>query len=226
MELCDRVQCTGCRACVQICPAHAIAMRMDDDGFYYPEINDSLCQSCGLCQKVCVGIHPPKGNTPFQVYACWNKNSQERMRSTSGGLFIALAQQIVLQGGVVFGAAWIGNGVQHIKCETVDELKRLQGSKYLQSDVKDSYTETEKLLASGRTVLFSGTPCQIAALKAYLRKDHERLYTVENVCHGVPSEKVMQAHKEELESKYGSSITHIRFRAKRPNCFINGISSI
>jgi len=217
MEICDRELCTGCQTCVQICPTHAITMHMDKDGFYYPEINTSLCKNCDLCHKKCVANNPPNGNTPFQVFACWNKNKADRRKSASGGVFYALAQQVILNGGVVFGAAWIETGVQHIKCDNLDDLKKLQGSKYLQSNIGNSYLSAKQLLASGHTVLFSGTPCQIAALRLFLGKEYEKLYTVDVVCHGVPSERVLQSYKEELEEKYNDSIGQIRFRVKHPN---------
>ncbi len=189
----DKENCSACSACVNACPLGAIIMKADKAGFYYPEINRDICISCGKCLTACSftqnGINCK--DSP-KVYAASDNDSKLKSLSASGGLFARLALYVLSQGGHVFGAAWDNDYiVKHIEITKADELSRLQGSKYVQSYVGDSFKRTKELLEEGKAVLFSGTPCQISGLYSYLTKDHEKLYTADLICHGVPNSKLL-----------------------------------
>lgn len=190
----EKEQCCGCTACVQKCPKQCISLDEDNEGFLYPKINDQLCVDCGLCEKVCpvINTRPPKP-TPAKVYAYKNPNEDVRFNSSSGGFFTALAEKIIDEQGVVFGACFDSRWrVIHNYTETKEGLKAFRGSKYVQSFVGESFKQAEAFLKSGRKVLFTGTPCQISALHLFLRKDYDNLYTMDFVCHGVPSPGVFR----------------------------------
>ena len=185
--------CCGCEACAQVCTKKCISLHRDEKGFLYPQVREESCIDCGLCEKVCPVLHPSEAKEPQRIYASRNVNESERQASSSGGVFILLAKQVILQGGVVFGVtfdnAW--NPV-HSFSETIEGLSQFQGSKYVQSRIDGAYVQAKSFLETGRQVLFSGTPCQVAGLKHFLRKDYENLLTVEVICHGVPSPRVWQ----------------------------------
>ena len=174
------------------------------------------CISCGLCLKRCPQINKLEiEGIEQKAYATQNRNEEDLKISSSGGMFIAFAKNIISQDGVVYGAAYDQNlKVNHIRVENIEELKLLQGSKYVQSDTADTFEQTKNDLISGRKVLFSGTPCQIAGLKQYLGKDYENLYTIDIVCHGVPSQKLFEKYKNSLEAKENSKIDQFDFRDK------------
>lgn len=181
-------KCTGCSACVQKCPKQCISFEEDSEGFYYPQVKLSLCINCGLCENVCPVLHQDKPRTPEIVYAAKNSNLATRLASSSGGIFALLAETILRQNGVVFGARFDNEwNVFHDYTESLDGLSVFLGSKYVQSKIGNTYKLAEQFLKEGRKVLFSGTPCQIAGLKRYLRKEYDNLLTVDFVCHGVPS---------------------------------------
>lgn len=166
-------------------------MNEDCEGFLYPKVDSAACVDCGLCEKVCPVINQNEPRVPLSVYAAMNSNEEIRLKSSSGGIFTLLALQIIAEGGVVFGARFNENWeVIHDYAETVEGLEAFRGSKYVQSVIADNYKYAKQFLLEGRKVLFSGTPCQIAGLKKFLRKEYENLLTVEVVCHGVPSPKV------------------------------------
>lgn len=199
--------CCGCNACVQRCPKQCITMHCDQEGFWYPVVNEQECINCGLCEKTCPVLHPKTESKPLKTYAAINKNEDIRLASSSGGVFTILAEETLKQGGVVFGAAFNKNWeVEHIAVESIEELKRLRGSKYVQSNIGNCYKEAEQYLKKGRKVLFSGTPCQIAALKLFLNKDYENLTTIDIVCHGTPSPKVWKMYLEEIAAKLFKNI--------------------
>ena len=194
--------CCGCNACVQRCPKQCITMHCDQEGFWYPVVNEQECINCGLCEKTCPVLHPKTESKPQKTYAAINNNEDIRLASSSGGIFTILAEETLKQGGVVFGAAFNKNWeVEHIAVYNTTELEKLRGSKYVQSDIGNCYKEAEQLLKKGRKVLFSGTPCQIAALKLFLNKDYENLTTIDVVCHGTPSPKVWEMYLKETNSK-------------------------
>ena len=188
IEIKDKSQCCGCNACVQRCPKQCIAMCEDEEGFLYPEGDEAICIDCGLCENVCPVINQADARIPLQVYAAKNTDEKIRMHSSSGGVFSILAEQTIKQGGVVFGARFDENWeVKHDYTETIDGVSVFRGSKYVQSKTGDTFKQAEQFLKQNRKVLFSGTPCQIVALKRYLKKEYENLLLVDFICHGVPS---------------------------------------
>ena len=224
-------KCTGCSACVQKCPKQCISFEEDSEGFYYPQVKLSLCINCGLCENVCPVLHQDKPRTPEIVYAAKNSNLATRLASSSGGIFALLAETILRQNGVVFGARFDNEwNVFHDYTESLDGLSVFLGSKYVQSKIGNTYKLAEQFLKEGRKVLFSGTPCQIAGLKRYLRKEYDNLLTVDFVCHGVPSPMIWRDYLNEkirplgvdgrnmvsqLSLKDLPVITGISFRDKR-----------
>lgn len=189
-----RNNCTGCRACEKICPKNAIEMIKDNRGFLYPVVNHDKCIKCGICEKRC-----PINNKEVEknkiAYAAYNKNEEVRMKSSSGGIFTALAKFVLKNNGVIFGAAFNKEFmVEHICVENEEELSRLRSSKYIQSDVNKTFEKAKEFLELGKLVYFSGTPCQIEGLKAYLLKEYDNLITQDVICHGVPSPKVWMAY--------------------------------
>lgn len=194
--------CCGCTACAQRCPKGCITLQADSEGFSYPFVDTNLCNNCGICEKVCPVINQKQSHKPVKVLAAINNNEEIRLKSSSGGIFSLLAEQTLKAGGVVFGAAFNKNWeAEHIYVENAEELERLRGSKYVQSNINNSYKEAERFLKDGREVLFSGTPCQIAALKLFLRKEYKSLTTIDVVCHGTPSPKVWNMYLKEISSK-------------------------
>lgn len=214
----DKKDCCGCGACMNICPKSAIQMQADEYGFIYPVIQQDLCVQCGACMTVCGYQNKPKAEEPKKVYAAASKNSGLLRKSASGGAFAVLAENALKKGGVVYGAALpLENGKlepKHLRIDTVERLPELQGSKYVQSAIGDTYAQAQKDLLDGKRVLFSGTPCQIAGLKQYLKKDYENLLTVDIICHGVPSKRFFQSFMEDYRKKLGGTITEFYFRDK------------
>lgn len=194
----DKKDCCGCAACVQRCPKQCITLHEDNEGFLYPQVDESLCIDCGLCEKVCPVINQADERTPLGVYAAKNPNESVRMQSSSGGVFTMLAERIIDEDGVVFGACFDERWeVVHSYVETKEALAKFRGSKYVQSKIGSTYQQVEGFLKSGRKVLFSGTPCQIAGLKKYLRKEYDNLLAVDFICHGVPSPGVFRTYLQE-----------------------------
>lgn len=202
IELKEKHNCCGCIACVQVCPKQCISMSADNEGFLYPQVDTAICIDCGLCEKVCPVINQNEPREPLAVYAAKNNNEEIRLKSSSGGIFTLLAEQIISEGGVVFGARFNEKWkVVHDYTETIEGLEPFRGSKYVQSVIGDNFIKAKQFLADGRKVLFSGTPCQIAGLKKFLRKDYDNLLTVEVVCHGVPSPMVWRDYLDYKRAK-------------------------
>ncbi|MGL4519398.1 MAG: Coenzyme F420 hydrogenase/dehydrogenase, beta subunit C-terminal domain [Phocaeicola sp.] len=193
-------ECVGCNACTQICPKSCITMGEDHEGFLYPKVEESICIECSLCEKVCpVLVQSPAPTTEPLTYAAKNIDETIRRESSSGGVFTLLAEQTIRQGGVVFGARFDSNWeVEHHYVERIEDLYLFRGSKYLQSRIGNCFSQVREQLKSGRQVLFSGTPCQVAGLRLFLRKDYSNLLLVDFVCHGVPSPKVWRLYIKEL----------------------------
>lgn len=207
-------ECCGCNACVQICPKNCINMAEDVEGFLYPQIEESICVSCGLCERVCPMLNEKKGNFLIS-YAAYANNDELRMKSSSGAIFSLCAEEVLNQQGVVFGAAFDKNfEVHHIAVDNQEDLQKLQGSKYVQSRIEETYKEVETYLKLGRIVLYSGVGCQITGLKNFLGKEYDNLYTIDVLCHGVPSPKVWRQYVNEKEKKYGSTVQNLTFRSK------------
>ena len=204
IQINDKTACCGCTACVASCPKQCITLEEDAEGFLYPRVDEATCIQCGLCEKVCPVLHPNEELTPEAVYAAVNLNQQVREDSSSGGVFSLLAETVVRNGGIVFGARMDTDlEVRHHHASTEEDLAGFRGSKYVQSQVGDSFVHVRRYLKEGRTVLFSGTPCQVAGLKNYLRKPYENLLTVDCLCHGVPSPLVWRKYIREKLQRQG-----------------------
>lgn len=198
IQILNKEDCCGCSACVQICPKQCISLVEDNEGFLYPIVDNLNCINCSLCKKVCPVIHQSVSGKPLKVYAAINKNEDVRLQSSSGGVFTLLAEKTLKEGGVVFGARFDDNWeVKHDYTETIEGVAAFRGSKYVQSRIENNFRKAETFLKVGRKVLFSGTPCQIAGLKRYLRKDYDNLLTVDFICHGVPSPGVWRKYLKE-----------------------------
>lgn len=226
IDIKEKKNCCGCEACVQRCPKSCITMREDNEGFLYPEIDKDICIDCGLCEKVCPVINQAEERKPLAVYAAKHKDEQIRMASSSGGAFTAIAERVIDEGGVVFGAKFNQDwNVVHSYTETKEGLGTFRGSKYVQSRIGESYKEAEGFLKAGRKVLFSGTPCQIAGLKRFLRKEYDNLLTVDFICHGVPSPGVWREYlKEETARQCGEKNSVLQRPIHERNALIEGIS--
>ena len=213
------VNCCGCGACANVCPVRCISMREDAEGFLYPVVDRAKCRQCGLCEKACVCSVDSTAVASHSVqYACgcYTRNADVRRESSSGGVFYELARNIFQRGGYVFGVR-MGESCQtasFTKAESEADLKRLLGSKYLQAVTGDVYREVKRELDAGRAVLFSGTPCQINALRLYLRKDYAHLFCVDVICHGTPSPKLWRMYVDYLQRSYKAVVTGVNFRCK------------
>ena len=189
----DKTQCCNCNGCTQICPKDAIYKIADEAGFVYPAIDPNKCIDCGLCQKVCAYQNIEETNSPSAVYAGGAVDKNTLKKAASGGIFAAVATHFLKQGATVYGAAILREDnkfiVRHIGIDKIEDLPRLQGSKYLLSEINDCFIEVRKKLNNGETVLFSGTPCQCAGLKGFLRKEYPNLYLIDLICHGVPNQE-------------------------------------
>ena len=229
IKIIDKEQCCGCSACLHICPKNSITFKEDKEGFLYPCVNMDTCIDCGLCQKVCPVLNQNDERIPEKVYAAKHKDDEIRMKSSSGGIFTLLAEHVIDDGGVVFGARFNEKWeVIHDYTESKEGLAPFRGSKYVQSYIGNSYKNAESFLKSGRKVMFTGTPCQIAGLKKFLRKEYDNLLAVDFVCHGVPSPMVWRKYLEEeivrqgnsgknkvlVSSKVSSVVTGVNFRDK------------
>lgn len=205
--------CTGCGACVNSCPTDAITMQEDEEGFLYPNVNEEKCIECGKCLKICPVCTYENQNANEPEVCAVRASDDIRAVSSSGGVFSVLANEVLDIGGIVCGAAFDENMIlSHILIEKED-IKRLRGAKYLQSNVKDIYQKIERELKLGRTVLFTGTPCQNAALRNVLGKAYDNLLMVDLICHGVPSQEVFSRHLKEIAK--GRKIKRVDFRNKQ-----------
>ena len=209
----DKTKCSGCHACASICPKSCITMERDEEGFLYPTVNVSLCVECGLCERACPIIEKNKTEDSTLAYAVKNTNDGIRMQSSSGGVFTAVASEVISNGGVVFGAAFDDDfNVKHICVENTEDLSNLRGSKYVQSEIGNAYKKAKENLDAKKRVFFTGTPCQIEGLLKYLKKDYQTLITADIICHGVPSPLVWQMY---LKTKSQDNPTSVSFRDKK-----------
>ncbi len=215
VHITQKAQCCGCTACSSICPKNCINMVADGEGFAYPQVDAARCVDCHLCERACPLLHRPPQHELLGVYGAKNRDRAVRRASSSGGVFSLLAQEILGAGGTVFGAAFDENfQVYHRAVQSVDELALLRGSKYVQSDLRATFREVRALLRSGRPVLYSGTPCQIAGLHGFVPGRPPGLYTVDCLCHGIPSPRVYKQRLAEIAAEAGGAVTEVRFRDK------------
>ena len=216
----SKKDCCCCGACVNVCPKSAISIVKDEIGQYYPRINEALCINCEACKRVCDFQKKDENRFGHKVLAAYGAASKDESlikKSASGGMFAQLAKLFLETGGVVYGAAMLHEDklrVKHIRIGDIDQLYLIQGSKYIQSDVGNIYQKVKQDLITGKQVLFSGTPCQAAALRSFLQKDYENLYIVDIVCHGVSTAQIFQDYISFLEKKENIKITNFAFRDK------------
>lgn len=211
MNISQVTSCFGCMACQDVCAKHCITLRKDKYGHIQPYFNKEDCVDCGLCLKICPSQNPPLLNTPIKTIASWRINEDLRMESSSGGVASSLAEQFVNKGGIVYGCAFVPPfNFQHIRCTSLEELKKIKGSKYVQSDLSKIYPQVSADLKAGRKVLMIGTPCQIAAVRNRF-KYNSLLYTIDLVCHGVPSSHMLyESFPKEFEHYH---VDNVVFRA-------------
>lgn len=215
-DIIEKNKCTGCMACANICHKNAIQIQEDENGFLYPEIDNEKCINCGLCKKVCPVLSNIKEKEfATEVYCCKNKDEKVRMKSSSGGIFSLIAETILEEDGIVFGACINEDReVVHDYIEDKKELFKLRGSKYVQSQIRENYKKAKEFLNEKRKVFFTGTPCQIEGLLSYLGKEYDNLYTQDFICHGVPSPKVWRKYMEYKKQKNGEYPKNVEFRSK------------
>lgn len=220
INITDKSKCCGCCACVDVCAHHAISLKTDIEGFWYPIVDKSKCVDCGLCDKACpeLNIDNIKKNDypkPAHTIAAINKKMNVRWDSTSGGAFSALAEAMYEQGGYVSGAIYNEDfSVRNYVSDNPTDLKRLRSSKYLQSKAEGLYKEIRILLRNGEKVLACGTPCQMAALRSFLGKDYDNLIIVDFICRGVNSPKVYRKYLDSLERKFGGKVVYVKAKNK------------
>lgn len=221
--------CCGCGACVMACESGGLSMLLDEEGFRYPHVNQDICTQCGYCAAKCHMANPSLrlNNAQPDCYAAYNRDRGKIIAGSSGGIFESLCETMYDMQGIVYGAALdSGFQVKHYRAVNLEEAKRFRKAKYLQSDMGDMYLLAEKDLQAGRTVLFSGTPCQIAGLYGYLGKTYPNLYTMDLLCQGIPSERLFFMYLAALQEKYQSKPLSICWRDKRDGWKPNKVSIV
>lgn len=209
--------CCGCTACASICPQRCIEMETDKEGFLYPVVDQQKCINCGRCHTVCPIYAKANRSAILSAYAAMNCNLDTRLASSSGGIFALLAEEVIAHKGVVFGAVLADDckKVKHTSVCSNYDLRRMYGSKYMQSDLRGVYPQVKEVLRNGKKVLFTGTPCQINGLRLFLGKEYENLLLVDIICHGVPSPALWSKYVASIEKKYHATVTDVNFRSKK-----------
>lgn len=218
IEIKNKKYCSGCFGCYSVCTNQSIKMGVDSEGFWYPQVDTSSCTKCGLCVKVCPIINKKRRKSAFsntKAFASKALDDNLRVKSSSGGCFTLLAEKVIEEGGVVFGAGFNEKlECCHSYTDTKEGLATFRGSKYVQSRIGDTYKQAKDFLKQGRKVLFSGTPCQVGGLSEYLQKRYDNLLLVDFVCHGVPSPKILKTFVDQTELFSGQRVVKISFRDK------------
>lgn len=218
ISIINKTDCCGCTACVNICPKNCITMAPDEEGFLYPEVNKDLCINCGLCEKVCPVKYPPIKDDNIQdlkAFVARTKDEQSLLQSTSGGFVNEMNSYVISKGGYVCGCVFDGNFLtKHYLTNKKQDLEYFSGSKYVQSRLDDCFTKIKSLLDRDIFVCFTGTPCQVAGLKGFLRRNYENLITIDLVCRSIPSTLLYRKYLVFQQRKYKSKIKKINFRSK------------
>lgn len=197
MKLADRKQCTGCGACSDICPVGCISMAASEEGFFFPSVDGSRCVDCGACGTICPVLNPPEKLSPRKAFAAWALDESVRTTSSSGGVYSVMGEHVLEHGGAVSGCRFDGELVlKHELYERPGDTVRFRGSKYVQCFPNGIFRKIKQKLSNGRTVLFTGTPCQAAALRNYVGSPCDNLVICDLVCHGVPSQKIFRSYLE------------------------------
>ncbi len=215
--ICQKEKCIGCGVCATICPKEAIKMEINEEGFFYPKIDLKKCINCGLCREKCCINNKKINQKNYKDKSCFavtSENNKIVKQSSSSGVFYFLAKHFIENNGIVYGAHLNNFKVRHIKVDRIENIKKIQGSKYTQSNLNSCFQEIEKFLKDNKKVLFSGTPCQILALKNYLLKDYKNLYTISVICHGVINNKILEKRIKEIEKTFETKMKNINFRSK------------
>ena len=222
----DEKRCCGCGACVSICPVNAIEMRTSSKGFMYPQIKLEKCINCGKCKNICNYGETVKTRENLDSYVAISKSNELLKKSSSGGVFASIARAFIENGGIVYGASMNYEkgklNIKHIGIENLNQLYKIQGSKYVQSFTIDTYKIIKEQLKQNKLVLFSGTPCQINGLKQFLNKEYKNLYPIDIICHGVPSQKMFNDYISTIEKKKKIKIYNVIFRDKEKGWGLNG----
>lgn len=215
IEIKDKKKCCGCTACFNKCPVSCISMRQDEEGFYYPVVDINKCIFCGLCEEACPIVNPSDKYDIGKAFAVQHKDSETLYHSAAGGAYSALGEYILERNGVVYGAAYNEKMVvEHVRVFTKEQLPVFRSSKYVQSYQRDMFKSVEQDIKEGKLVCYSGTPCQIAGLRKYLGIDYDNLITVDLVCKGVGSPKVLKQYVDLMKKKYESDIVGMNFKRK------------
>lgn len=211
----NKERCCGCYACVETCPTSAIHMQRDQEGFYYPEIDQNKCVNCGKCKNVCQFHIVADSKYKQRYFAAKSKDILERLRSRSGGAFYCIAKAVINNDGVVYGAALSSdNTIKYVRGTSWIDCIQMQGSKYVEANIVGIYKKIKNDLDFGRLVFFAGTPCHVAGLFGYVGWSHENLITADIVCHGVPSTQIFKDYIDFLEKKYKDRVRNFNFRDK------------
>ena len=216
-QLCDWDKCTACTACASSCPQFAITMQENEKGELFPFVDEEKCIGCGLCEKTCPEMNDSLSRNELSiVYGCWLKNSTNRSQSTSGGAAYAISCTVIEQGGHVWGAAFADDmSPVYVEANTIEGLRQIQKSKYVQCALRDCFRKIKEELDNGELVLFTGTSCHVKGLLSFLRKKYDNLLTLDLVCHGVPGQGVFRKYKDYLENRYNDKLDFFTFRPKR-----------
>lgn len=214
INITDKYKCCGCSACSQICPRSCINMAEDKEGFIYPKASSEECINCGMCEAVCPYINKPYPYKPQAAFAGKTRNIKTWINSSSGGAFTELCNILYENGTYIYGASWDNLTAKHIGITKIDDIIKLQKSKYIQSDTRGLFIDVKRKLIKGHKVIFSGTPCQISALRNFLKKEYDSLFTIDIICHGVGSPKVFHECLNIIGEQYSFKIKGYGFREK------------